>query len=204
LKIKSCRFDRAAARAADEPKTSGPHIVLLGRSNVGKSSLINRLLGVKSPLARTSSEPGRTQALNFYRINEEFHIVDLPGYGYARVPEPIRRAWKPMIEGYLERHRDDIALAILVIDARRDPTALDRTMRDWLGAHEVAYVVAATKTDTLGMSERARTQREIASEFGDALTLFVSSKSGLGLRELWRRLDAALESRVEPERKIRA
>ena len=118
MKIQSSRFERATTRAEDEPKAAGSRVVFLGRSNVGKSSLINKLLGVKG-LAKTSARPGRTQTVNFYRVNESWFIVDLPGYGYAKVPEAIRRTWAPMVEGFLVRSRESIALGIIVVDARR-------------------------------------------------------------------------------------
>ena len=154
-------------------------------------------------MARTSSAPGRTQALHFYRVNERWYFVDLPGYGYAKVPEALRRTWKQMIEGYLGRRADSIVLAILVLDARRSPTELDLTMRDWLEARQTNYVVAVTKTDELGMGQRAKARGLLTAEYG-ASTLFVSGRTGLGLRELWRHLDAALGPRVEPEHRVGA
>jgi GTP-binding protein len=195
LRIKSSRFERSAFRPEDEPKAQGPDVVFMGRSNVGKSSLINRLLGTKN-LARTSSTPGRTQSVNFYRINESFYFVDLPGYGYARVPEKIRKGWGPMIEGFLERRGDRIAMAVLLLDARHEPTALDRAMRDWLESREIRYVTAATKSDKLSGNGREKAARRIRGEF-DATRygsepILVSARTGLGIREVWRRLDAAL------------
>jgi GTP-binding protein len=197
MKIKSCRFVVAAYRAQDEPRAPGPEVVFLGRSNVGKSSLINRLLGTKG-LAKTSSRPGRTQSVNFYRINDAFNFVDLPGYGYAKVPQAVRRSWRPMVEGFLERRRQRIALALLVVDARREPTELDGTMRDWLEAGEIPYVVAATKADKLSGNGRAKAARALRKGLAGAAVvepLLVSAQSGLGMRELWRHLDEALESK---------
>ncbi len=115
--------------------------------------MINRLLGVKN-LARTSSRTGITQSVNFYRVNESWFFVDLPGYGWARVPELVRRSWKPMVEGYLDRRRRRIALALLIVDSRREATQLDLTMKQWLEAKEIEYVVAATKSDKLSASGR--------------------------------------------------
>jgi GTP-binding protein len=196
LKITSSRFEVAAYRPADEPRAPGPDLVFLGRSNVGKSSLINRLLGAKG-LARTSSRPGRTQSVNFYRVNEACNFVDLPGYGYAKVPEAVRRQWGPMVEGFLERRRTRIALALLVVDARHEPTELDRTMRDWLVARELPWLVAATKADKLSGNGRARARKAMQTGLdGSPLTapLLVSAESGLGIRELWRCVDQAIES----------
>jgi GTP-binding protein len=197
LKITSSRFERAAFRPADEPQAPGPDVVFLGRSNVGKSSLINRMLGAKN-LARTSSRPGRTQSVNFYRINESLYFVDLPGYGWARVPETVRRSWKPMVEACLQRRRQRMALALLVVDSRHAATELDLVMREWLETKEIPYVVAATKSDKLSASERARSERAMLDGFGAGgvaeRPLLVSVRSGSGIRELWRHVDAALEA----------
>lgn len=195
MKVSSSRFVRASFKPEDEPQDPGPDVVFLGRSNVGKSSLINRLLGTKG-LARTSSQPGRTQSINFYRINDAFYFVDLPGYGYAKVPESVRRSWKPMIEGFLEHRRDRIVAALLVVDARRDPTELDQVMQQWLEGREIPYVVAATKTDTLSGNGRARAQRSLERAYGSGpmapRPILTSAKTGLGVREIWKCLDSKL------------
>lgn len=192
MKIESCRFAVSAFRADHEPADGGPEVVFLGRSNVGKSSMINRLLATKG-LARTSSTPGRTQSVNFYRVNERFWFVDLPGYGYARVPETVRAAWRPMIEGYLERHRERIARAVVLLDARHEPTEMDRLMRDWLVERELAYLVVATKSDKISGNGRARAARILESEFGPAVVM-ASAQTGRGVREIWRSLDESLQS----------
>lgn len=198
MKIKSSCFVRAVLRPEDEPRTPGPHIVFLGRSNVGKSSLINQLLGTKN-LARTSSQPGRTQSINYYRVNESINFVDLPGYGYARVPESVRRSWGPMVEGFLERRRGRIALALLVVDARHEASELDLTMREWLEDRKIPYAVAATKSDKLPASRRSKAERAIREVFGGAAgcvaPLLVSVRTGLGIKSLWRHLDTAIETR---------
>jgi GTP-binding protein len=191
LRIRSYRFDRAATSAAGEPRTPLPHVVLLGRSNVGKSLLLNALLGARG-LARVSSRPGRTQAVQFYCVNERWYLVDLPGYGYAEVPEALRRSWAPMVEGYLERNRERIALALLVVDGRHPPSDLDRTARAGLEARGVGHVVAATKADRMGAAERARQARRLEAEFSGVPVLWVSGRTELGLRGLWACLDAAL------------
>lgn len=169
--------------------------MFLGRSNVGKSSLINGLLSTKG-LARTSSQPGRTQTINYYLINESCFFVDLPGYGWAKVPEAIRQAWKPMVENYLDRRHERIALAMLIIDARHEASELDLAMHSWLEARGTPYVVVATKSDKLNSSGRARATRTLAGAFGDSGRasgpLMLSAKDGSGLRELWRELDGAL------------
>lgn len=194
MKITSSRFERAATGPKDEPRGAGPLVIFLGRSNVGKSSLINSLLGVVG-LARTSSVPGRTQSVNFYRINETIDFVDLPGYGYAAAPESVRSSWGPMVESFLERRRERIALAVLLVDARREPSELDGVMKEWLEAKAVPHVVAAVKADKLGSAERAQAAKTLARWLGereDVPGLLVSARSGSGIRELWKHLDRAL------------
>ncbi len=195
MKITSSRFVRAVVRPQDGPKDSGPDVVFLGRSNVGKSTLINRLLGSKG-LARTSSQPGRTQAVHLYRVNESFYFVDLPGYGYAKVPEHVRSAWGPLVEGYLEHRRNCIALAVLIVDARHEPTQLDRVMWDWLLHRSLPHIVVATKTDKLSGNGRAKSEAQLKRTFGESEstpTLLASPVSGRGIRELWRHLDCELQ-----------
>jgi GTP-binding protein len=211
LNITSCRFERATTRGEHEPRAAGPDVVFIGRSNVGKSSLINSLLGTDA-LARTSSQPGRTQTVNFYRVNESFWFVDLPGYGYAKAPEAVRRAWKPMVEGYLDRRRSRIAVAVLVLDARREPTSTDEAMRDWLEARTLPYVAAVTKSDKLSGNALARAERLLDRAFGPGAlggsAVIVSARTGRGVRELWRRLEPALTAwrgtRARDESKLRA
>ncbi len=207
MKIVSCRFERAAYRAEDEPRAEGSYVAFLGRSNVGKSSLINRLLGV-ADLARTSSTPGRTQSVNFYRINEAFWFVDLPGYGFAKVPAEVRRSWRPMAEGFLERCGGRIATAILVVDARQGATDLDLTMRDWLVGAGVRYLAAATKADKLSGNGRAAAERGLREALGaspaGAAPLLVSARTGLGLRAIWSHLDQALDAGAPTKGKGRA
>jgi len=196
LNVTSCRFERAAVRPEDEPPGAGPDVVFLGRSNVGKSSLINRLLGAHG-LARTSSRPGRTQTVNFYRVNERFWFVDLPGYGFAEVPEAVRRAWKPMIEGVLDRRRDRMALGVLVLDARHEPTRQDRMMRDWLADRGVSWLALGTKADKLSGNGRTKAERTLGRTIGRsdlAEPMLVSARTGLGIREVWRHVDRALDA----------
>lgn len=178
----------------DEPDDPGPDVVLVGRSNVGKSALINRLVGARG-LARTSSAPGRTQSVNFYRVNDRFSFVDLPGYGYARVPVAVRHSWKTMVESALARRRARIALALLVVDARHPPSDLDAAMRDWLRASGLDYLVVATKADRLSGNERAAAARSVLLGLGaDGVgePVLVSAESGLGIEVVWRHLDRAL------------
>lgn len=195
MKIESASFQGSATRPEDEPRTPGPDVLFVGRSNVGKSSLINRLL--KTPgLARTSSTPGRTQTVNFYRINGSFHFVDFPGYGFAKVPERIRVRWRPMVESFLDHRRRRVRLAVLLVDARHRPTELDRTMKRWLEWREFPFLVVATKADKLSGNGRTRSAKAIREELGpweseDSLVL-ASARTGLGMTKIWKRLDRAL------------
>jgi GTP-binding protein len=195
LKIEECRFDRATVKAEDEPRPLGGDVVFLGRSNVGKSTLINGLLGVKG-LARTSSTPGRTQTVNFYRINREHFFIDLPGYGYARAPKSVRGQWGPMVEGFLERRKEAIALAIVLVDSRHEPSELDLTMLTWLVERDIPRVIAGVKSDKLSGNERSKAmaalKRALPTEQGGVEPFLVSAVTGYGIKDLWRQVDAAL------------
>jgi len=194
VKIVSARFDRSVFRAEDEPKDPGPDVLFLGRSNVGKSSLINRLLSSRG-LARTSSTPGRTQSANFYRINDAFWFVDLPGYGFAKVPVTVRRTWEGMIEGILQRRRERIVGGVLLVDARHAPSELDRWMREWLREFGLDPVIAVTKADKLSGNGRAEARRAVLEALGGE-PILASAATGLGVKEIWARLDLALRGRT--------
>ena len=197
MKIDECQFDRATVRAEDEPRAHGGDVVFLGRSNVGKSSLINELLGVKG-LARTSNTPGRTQTVNFYRVNRVHFFVDLPGYGYARAPKSIRSQWGPMVEGFLERRREAIALSIVLVDARHEPSELDRTMLTWLVDRDIPRIVVGVKADKLSGNDRSKSERALKKAFetgeGGVAPFLTSAVTGYGIGELWRHVDEALRA----------
>jgi GTP-binding protein len=163
----------------------------MGRSNVGKSSLINSLLGVKG-LARTSNTPGRTQLINFFSINDAFHFVDLPGYGYARVPTDVKKLWGPMIEKYLAT-RPNLMLSILITDLRHEPTRLDLLMRDWLEARGRPFIIVGTKSDKLS-SNQLRANLSRASEvFGeDKEIVAYSAVTRRGADRIWKMITARL------------
>ena len=164
------------------PKQELPEIAFLGRSNVGKSSLINALVGQKK-LAFTSNTPGCTQALNFYRVDAHYNFVDLPGYGYARVPEEIRSEWKKLIESYL-LDRQSLELSVLVLDARRGWMETDLELKSWLEVHQRPYLVVATKMDKLkNQSERQRSLVNLRTGAEDPM--LCSASSGRGVREIW-------------------
>ena len=174
-------FVVSAGKPAMFPSDRLPEVAFLGRSNVGKSSLINALIGQKG-LAFTSSTPGRTQTINFYRIGGEMYFVDLPGYGYARVPPAHLLEWKKLIDAYLEK-RDTLKLSCLILDARRGWMEKDLDLKRWLEHHGRQYLVVATKTDKLNQSELERGMRAIRQEGVDPLPF--SALTGRGAREIW-------------------
>ena len=165
MKIRTVEFAGAVAGPRGEIPGALPQVAFAGRSNVGKSSLINRLLGrTRTPIARVSGEPGKTQEVNFYEVDAfseedgaelDFFLVDLPGYGYARVPKALRGAWKPLIEGYL-RGSNELRGVLQLIDARHDPTPEDLAMIEFLGDLGAPTLVVLTKVDKLKKSERER------------------------------------------------
>lgn len=149
-----------SASDVDQLPESPVEVAFAGRSNVGKSSLINALAGQKQ-LARVSNTPGRTQLLNIFAADGDGTLVDLPGYGYAKVPDHVRRRWGPMIEGYLTG-REELAMVFVLVDGLVGPTALDQQMLDWLRQEELPHTVVATKSDKVKSSNRARRKRDLA------------------------------------------
>jgi len=147
MKILNAEFAGAVHAPGRTPPCTLPEIAFAGRSNVGKSSLLNALLHRKG-LARISHTPGRTQAIHFYRVNGRFFFVDLPGYGYARAPEAVRRAWRPLVEGYLEG-RASLRAVVVILDIRRDPTAGDVELLAYLAHHGIPALVILSKADKL-------------------------------------------------------
>lgn len=189
MKVTSAKFVGSATGPRDFPRDGAPEIAFAGRSNVGKSSLLNRLLG-RRKLARVSKTPGRTQTINFYRVNGTFYFVDLPGYGYAKISERVRRSWAPMVEGYL-RDRDALRAVVMIVDARHPPTPLDQDMWAWLDTARIPHVVVLTKGDKVNRGVRRQRREVAASALGirdpeDAL--FFSAATGEGERELWQHL----------------
>ena len=164
------------------PREEFPEIAFLGRSNVGKSSLINALIGQKG-LAFTSNRPGCTQAINFYRVGDAYHFVDLPGYGYARVSKDQTLQWKKLIENYL-LDRKALELSVLVLDSRRGWMERDLDLKRWLEVHCKPYLVVATKVDKLNQSERQRSLASLGKDAG-APVLSCSATTGRGMREIW-------------------
>ena len=176
----------SAVSPRDFPREGIPEVVLAGRSNVGKSSLINKLVGQRN-LARTSSTPGKTQFINFYRLNRAFFFVDLPGYGYARAPKSVARQWGRLIEQYFQ-DRPWIRLVIHLVDSRIPPTERDLELAAWLGHLELPTLVVATKVDKLSGNERVRQMRGLATALWGGAVLATSAMTGDGCSEVWRRV----------------
>ena len=165
----------------------------MGRSNVGKSSLINSLLGVKG-LARTSSTPGRTQLINFFLINEAFYFVDLPGYGYARVPTEIKQEWGPMIEKYLAT-RKNLVLSIIIVDSRHNPSKLDLMMKEWLEARQQPFLIVATKADKLSSNQLNKQMKQMEAQLGAGRVIPYSAVTRRGAERVWRDILAHVAER---------
>lgn len=193
MRILSAEFIKSAAAPAGYPAGGLPEIAFCGRSNVGKSSLINTML-TRRRLAQTSKTPGKTRTINFFLINEAFYFVDLPGYGYAKTGRSLRKSWGKMVETYLSS-RGVLRAAVLLVDIRHSPTGLDRQMKEWLDHYGHSVVVAATKEDKVGSQAARRSLDHIAGELplleGQPLIPF-SSKTGRGKDRLWSALDARL------------
>ena len=191
------RFIISAARPDQFPREAEPEIAFLGRSNVGKSTLLNTLVGADG-LAATSSRPGRTQLINFYEVDGGYRFVDLPGYGFAKVPPEISRRWKGLIESYL-LGRQTLRLAILLLDARRGWMEKDVQLREWLESYQRPYVVAVTKTDKLkSQKERHQSQTALRDGYTGEL-LECSGLTGQGVREIWQAI-SKIQSRQYPKK----
>jgi GTP-binding protein len=173
-------FILSANRPEQFPADGLPEIAFLGRSNVGKSSLINAIAGQRK-LAFTSNTPGRTQSINFYRIESRQYFVDLPGYGYARVPLAAKNEWAKLINEYLEQ-RKTLQLSFLILDARRGWMDKDLDLRNWLEAHNRPYLVVASKIDKLNQAEQQRGLKAIG-QYAEPLPF--SAVTGRGVREIW-------------------
>ncbi len=188
MKKPAARFFRSVTRWEDLPDDGLPEVAFAGRSNVGKSSLLNALLRAPG-LARTSSTPGKTRQLNFYRVNERLYFVDLPGYGYARTSQQERRLWGRLITRYL-KERSTLALVVHLIDSRHPPTPLDEAMMDLMRGQHVPYLIALTKADKVSGNRRAQAVREVERALQtramEVPIIPASAHTGLGLRELWR------------------
>ena len=186
MKINNPEFVLSAYSYEDYPRHDKPEIAFAGSSNVGKSSLINMLVR-RNKLARTSSTPGRTQTINFYNIDNKFYFVDLPGYGFARVPQKVKEEWGELINDYLY-HRDNLKGLVMIVDSRHKPTDDDEMMLEWIRASELPFIVAATKADKLSNNKKNKQKKLIKDKLNlteeDNFSL-VSAKDGTGKSSLF-------------------
>ncbi|MFQ5478296.1 MAG: ribosome biogenesis GTP-binding protein YihA/YsxC [Candidatus Binatia bacterium] len=192
MKVRSAEFIASATSPRSLPPARGPEVAIVGRSNVGKSSLINGMTG-RRKLARTSKTPGCTDGLLFFLINEEMILVDFPGYGYASRSLARRRAWKTLVEGYLSSRQELVAVLILV-DVRRGPELDEEQLADFLSAHDLPYLWVLTKCDKLSRTKLDARIRELRERFGQAPTVATSARKGTGLQDLWHWMSKACEA----------
>ena len=192
MKITSAEFVRSTFDRSHWLSDGRSEVAFLGRSNVGKSSLINSLL-LRKGLARTSNTPGRTQSINFFLINEKFYFADLPGYGYAKVSKTMRADWGKMAEEYLA-DRQELVLCIQLVDSRHEPTKLDLQLNEWLTYHDKPHLVVATKSDKLSKNELQKSMKVIRQTFKASDVIAYSSDKGTGRDELWSRILGAVEN----------
>jgi GTP-binding protein len=199
MKIKSAEFIISASKPSQYPPTNLPEIAFAGRSNVGKSSLINTLVNRKH-LVKTSSTPGRTQLINFFNINEVMVFVDLPGYGYARVPQAVRKKWGPMIENFLSK-RKTLKGVVVILDVRRTPRTEDLDLIRWLDYYNIASILVITKADKLSKNKQLKQQATILQALAvdrQDVILF-SAKTRLGRDAVWEAILALIDKNSKPQ-----
>lgn len=196
---KSATFVTTALSLEHYPPTKLPEVAFVGRSNVGKSTLINLLAGKKG-LARTSNTPGRTQAIQFFEIDGRFTFVDLPGYGFAKVPMAVKMSWDKMIASYLE-HRDPLRAVVLIVDARRETTADEDGLLDWLELNRRRVIVVVNKIDKIPKHARFGRLKAIASGLGiaDAAIFPFSGLTGEGRPDIWKAIFEVCDPATQPE-----
>ena len=195
MKIKSLSLETVCGITSTLPVNENPEIAFLGRSNVGKSSLINALFNRKS-FARTSSQPGKTQTINFYLVNEELYFVDLPGYGYAKVPKEMQGKWGVMIERYLKTSTQ-LKTVFLLIDIRHEPSVKDKEMYDWVVYNGFNPVIIATKLDKLKRSQIQKHVKMLRTGLNvkpDTVLIPFSSVTKQGYDEIWELIEAQVIS----------
>ncbi|MEM6647080.1 MAG: ribosome biogenesis GTP-binding protein YihA/YsxC [Bacteroidota bacterium] len=187
MKIRQVHFVGGAAQWSQMPDTGWPEVAFVGRSNVGKSSLLNALVGRKA-LARTSSTPGKTQEINYYAVNEAFYLVDLPGFGYAKTSKKQRARWARLITRYLQE-RNTLACVCHLIDSRHPPTALDQELMTWMKGHPVPYLILLTKVDKGSNNKtkvsKARTERMLSAYGMEVPVLPTSARTRKGCSQVW-------------------
>lgn len=186
MKITKAEIITSAVEASHYPDGHFPEVALAGRSNVGKSSFINSLLGRRN-LVRTSSKPGKTRTLNFYNINDSFRFVDVPGYGYAKVSKKERNKWGQMMEAYFET-REQLQVVVLIVDSRHQPTQEDVQMFDYVTYLDIPLIVVATKYDKLKRSEQAKNLKKIKAKLqvhSDVPVIPFSAVTGINKEKVW-------------------
>jgi|AGTN01.2.fsa_nt_gi ribosome biogenesis GTP-binding protein YsxC/EngB len=194
MQIKKARFLKSMKSVGDMPDTPMPHIAVCGKSNVGKSSLIN-LLTNNSKLAKTSATPGKTRLVNFFVINEEFMLVDLPGYGFAKASKDEQQSWPRMIEGYLEAARGSLRALLILLDIRHDPTQSDRLLFAWAAHFGLHVIIVCTKADKIAKTRRKQRLAEIKAAVSggvDYPAVAASSLEKTGTGELLEQIEKAL------------
>ena len=198
INFQQAEFIRSATAPKDFPRDGLPQVAFAGRSNVGKSSVINRLLGRKN-FARVGAAPGKTVHINYFLIDKTFYLVDLPGYGYAKVSNADRERWDDLINSYFEAPRHH-TLLVQLIDCRHAPSADDLQMLKYLHYHQIPFVVALTKADKLKKSQLAKTQEDfekVCLPYGCQKVVLTSGENGYGIPELQAVLNAAVAAEYE-------
>lgn len=194
MKVTKAEIVISAVAEAQYPDDNLPEIVLLGRSNVGKSTFVNTLIERRG-LARTSSQPGKTQTMNFYRINDLFHFVDMPGYGYAKASKSEREKWGKMIEKYL-RQRENVVMIFQLIDSRHAPSEDDLIMNEWLAYYDLNPLIIGTKADKISKINQKKATNQIAKSLNlknSREVILFSSETKLGKAEAWEKIESVLK-----------
>jgi len=194
MKIKNVKLYKTVYVPEELPQTPYREVAFVGRSNVGKSSLLNTLAN-NFKLAKVSAEPGKTRSINFFLVDGKFFLVDLPGYGFAKVPFSEQKRWRELIENYL-KERDTLKRVFLLVDSRVGPTEKDIQMKEWLDFYGIPYTIVATKVDKLKKSEKAKLKSKIEKGFGESNLSIIpfSAKTREGRQEVLREIKKALES----------
>ena len=196
MKIHSAEFLLSASTTRQFPAATLPEIAFAGRSNVGKSTLINSLLNRKK-LVKTSATPGKTQLINFFKVNDQFYFVDLPGYGYAKVPESVRHKWQNLVEAYLSE-RETLRNVVLIIDCRHNPTVQDRQLLEWLEYYQRPSLIVASKIDKLKRGQVQKHLQKIKHDLSiESVPLGHSSMQYGRREEIWKKLVLGLKPENE-------
>lgn len=200
MKIKSAEYVISAATSGQFPPPYIPEVAFAGKSNVGKSSLINALLNRKS-LVKTSSQPGKTRLINFFLINQVFHLVDLPGYGFAKVPLHVKAEWEKLIVSYLT-DRAPLKGVVVILDIRHPPGTLDKQMKAWLDEQQLPAFYVANKVDKLKRGKILSHLNTLAKDLGlDELPLPCSASTGDGRNEIWQHLNHWMQGHAKAEKR---